>query len=40
MARLTNRCAGAGSRFGFSTLFPSFTVFGFSTFTRVGPPAR
>ena len=38
--RLTNRCTGAGSRSGFSTSFPSFNVFGFSTFTGVGPPAR
>ena len=37
---LTNRCTRAASLSGFSTSFPSFTIFGFSTFTRVGPPAR
>jgi hypothetical protein len=31
---------GAGSFSGFPTPFPSFTFLGFSTFTRIGSPAR
>jgi len=36
----TRRWTRAGLRFVLATSFPSLMSFGFSTFTRVGPPAR
>ena len=38
--RITRSCTCPGSRCGFSTTFPSFTVVCLSTLPRVGSPAR
>ncbi len=39
-AYLNKACHRSWLAFRFSRSFPSFTYFVFSTFTRVGPPAR